>query len=777
MSCTVYLLLWCNISYISPGRRPTSIADSFSMLLSQSQTLVGSTPHTLTSSHPHLSPQPSTLTQDTVEVEQLLAEASQPELTPLDQRGESERERNTLQSGVKEMNEETEKQTLTEKQTVVGSDEAARKNENEQDMFSEGFSFVRKQSLTVGEKEEEFREKFRGLEVKLEALTAERDELLGKMEEEGRERRERESAQQRVVERLTQKLKESEVLSESLAEKVGELQGRERDLQREAGEGRERAEEREGEWEGERTRFAAREAELIHTAEQEETESEEKCEDLEKTVSHFQEQLKEAEEMVSRQNSEIEKSRAEFEAVRDSKRTEWMLWKGDSEEKGREIQTLNDRNEELQSENKQLHSNLSSRNDQPRLFSANVSDGSRSLGSGSGMPSERFHSDTSSHSNPSSSEQWARPGQLCQADVEKLKSENETLKSENDRMNAELTEARSSLDTERAKNEEKGKKFQSEMAELSQKCENLTRELTRAKQRCEHLQSQSERGRAELSTAVTKLTNENQQLLTQSRDQQLKMEKIDAEFENLAAEHRETMKQLSQLEAKLEESKAERERLKTERDEKVEELLRIRESVRETGEGRDICGECESRNREISELKIALEEREEELKRSNYRQKQAQKAFGSTKVQKEQLELKIAALEEERKREEVAEETNRGSSVKGEESDSGEPGEGWECDEGEGEGDTEEELKRLKTELAVERRNRSVVADELQKVAQERDRFVQRFMETERELRQQQQRMVVESAMTASSSSNEGAEVSSGGASRQPRKLCLTVSK
>ena len=770
MSCTVYLLLWCNISYISPGRRPTSIADSFSMLLSQSQTLVGSTPHTLTSSHPHLSPQPSTLTQDTVEVEQLLAEASRPELTPLDQRGESERERNTPQTGVKEINEETEKQTLTEKQTVVGSDDDARKNENEQDMFSEGFSFVRKQSLTVGEKEEEFREKFRGLEVKLEALTAERDELLGKMEEEGRERRERESAQQREVERLTQKLRESKVLSESLAEKVGELQGRERELQREVGEGRERAEEREGEWERERTRFAAREAELIHTAEQEETKSEEKCEDLEKTVSDFQEQLK---EMVSRRNSEIEKSRAELEAVRDSKRTEWMVWKGDSEEKGREIQTLTDRNEELQSENKQLHSNLSSRNDQPRLFSANVSDGSRSLGSGSGMPSERFHSDTSSHSNPSSSEQWARQGQLCQADVEKLKSENETLKSENDRMNAELTEARSSLDTERAKNEEKGKKIQSEMAELSQKCENLTRELTRVKQRCEQLQSQNERERAESCAAVTKLTNENQQLLTQSRDQQLKMEKIDAEFENLAAEHRETMKQLSQLEAKLEKSKAERERLKTERDEKVQELERIEESVRETGEGRDVCGECESRNREISELKIALEEREEELKRSNYRQQQAQKAFGSTKVQKEQLELKIAALEEERKREEVAEETNRGR----EESDSGEPGEGWECGEGEGEGDTEEELKRLKTELAVERRNRSVVADELQKVAQERDRFVQKFMETERELRQQQQRMVVESAMTASSSSNEGAEVSSGGASRQPRKLCLTVSK
>ena len=651
-----------------------------------------------------------------------MAEASQPELTPLDQRGESERERNTPQSGVKEMNEETEKQTLTEKQTVVGSDEDARKNENEQDMFSEGFSFVRKQSLTVGEKEEEFREKFRGLEVKLEALTAERDELLGKMEEEGRERRERESAQQRVVERLTQKLRESEVLSESLAEKVRELQERERDLYREVGEGRERAEEREGEWERERTRFAAREAELINTAEQEETKSEEKCENLEKTVSDFQEQLKEAEEKVSRQNLEIEKSRAE-------------------------------------------------------LFSANVSDGSRSLGSGSGMPSERFHSDTSSHSNPSSSEQWARQGQLCQADVEKLKSENETLKSENDRMNAELTEARSSLDTERAKNEEKGKKIQSEMAELSQKCENLTRELTRVKQRCEQLQSQSERERAESSAAVTKLTNENQQLLTQSRDQQLKMEKIDAEFENLAVERRETVKQLSRLEAKLEESKAERERLRTERDEKVQELEGIRESVRETGEGRDICGECESRNREISELKIALEEREEELKRSNYRQKQAQKAFGSTKVQKEQLELKIAALEEERKREEVAEETNRGSSVKGDESDSGEPGEGWECGEGEGEGDTEEELKRLKTELAVERRNRSVVADELQKVAQERDRFVQRFMETERELRQQQQRMVVESAMTASSSSNEGAEVSSGGASRQPRKLCLTVSK
>ena len=58
------------------------------------------------------------------------------------------------------------------------------------------------------------------------------------------------------------------------------------------------------------------------------------------------------------------------------------------------------------------------------------------------------------------------------------------------------------------------------------------------------------------------------------------------------------------------------------------------------------------------------------------------------------------------------------------------------------------EMKKLRTELAVERNNRSLVAKELQQVGKERDGFMQRFMELERELRSRH-RSASESVMTS----------------------------
>ena len=46
-------------------------------------------------------------------------------------------------------------------------------------------------------------------------------------------------------------------------------------------------------------------------------------------------------------------------------------------------------------------------------------------------------------------------------------------------------------------------------------------------------------------------------------------------------------------------------------------------------------------------------------------------------------------------------------------------------------------MKKLWTELAVERNNRSRVAEELQHMSKERNEFMQRFMELERELKTQ----------------------------------------
>ena len=57
------------------------------------------------------------------------------------------------------------------------------------------------------------------------------------------------------------------------------------------------------------------------------------------------------------------------------------------------------------------------------------------------------------------------------------------------------------------------------------------------------------------------------------------------------------------------------------------------------------------------------------------------------------------------------------------------------------------EMKKLRTELVVERKNRSLVAKELQQVGKERDEFMQRFMELERRLRSWH-RSASESVMT-----------------------------
>ena len=84
-------------------------------------------------------------------------------------------------------------------------------------------------------------------------------------------------------------------------------------------------------------------------------------------------------------------------------------------------------------------------------------------------------------------------------------------------------------------------------------------------------------------------------------------------------------------------------------------------------------------------------------------------------------------------------------------------GEGGEGRGESGVGDEKEEnavgeMKKLRTELAVERNNRSLVAKELQQVGKEKDEFMQIFMELERELRSRH-RSASESVMTTSTPS------------------------
>ena len=87
----------------------------------------------------------------------------------------------------------------------------------------------------------------------------------------------------------------------------------------------------------------------------------------------------------------------------------------------------------------------------------------------------------------------------------------------------------------------------------------------------------------------------------------------------------------------------------------------------------------------------------------------------------------------------------------------------------------------MRTELAVERNNRSLLAEELRQIRKERDEFMQKFMEVERELRSQRH-SVSQSVMSTSSSTDTGDTTrasadsprASGGHQRQ---LNLTISK
>ena len=174
-------------------------------------------------------------------------------------------------------------------------------------------------------------------------------------------------------------------------------------------------------------------------------------------------------------------------------------------------------------------------------------------------------------------------------------------------------------------------------------------------------------------------------------------------------------------------------------------------------------------------------------------------AYTSTKAQQEQLRLKLVALEqrergEGRERAEGAmassveevqskEVEHRGKELGGgdvskgskEDSDGAEESDGgWVLEGGDVDGGLEIEVKRLRTELAVERNNRSLLAEELRQVGKERDEFMQKFMEVERELRSHRH-SVSHSVMSSSSSTDTSDSArASGGHQRQ---LNLTISK
>ena len=733
------------------------------MLLSQSQTLVSSssTTHTLTSSHPHISLDPSS-SQDTVEVERLLAEASQPEQTPSDI-AKLELERESLRSKVTELEEQL--AAVNEGAWSVTRKKVA--EEEEAVLMSEGFSLIQKQSLVCDrERENELLEKIEVLQTQLGNLSAEKDDLVNKIGfiSSEREREQREAAEQLRTEKeeCDRELKEGELLRETLTKSVRVLEEREASLQKEL----ELLREREREWEREKAKLVASEAKLAESAEKEKERAEEKfercCSDLDNQLQAAENKILELKSTLDEQATQltsVEKERERLlgecrelqdclekkSATESSGHTpQSMQWKAELEEKTEElsyhsgkIQQLSKLNEELTTENRKLQEKYHSLEEESmrwRTLSGNFPERHLSHGSTSEAPSERVLSDVS---NASSSERWLKSAQFCQTEITQLKLENEKLRSEKEKLNSSLREKELVLKTE--------------MTTLQSKNAQLVTHSQKEKMRADKLAADSTELRERLSDIESRFT------------------RSEAEKEQMNAECKDLKKLLKTAEARLGELETERARLKVERDREVEEL---RERLREV-EGRkervSECLECKSHLKRLSELEKSLTDSGEELKRSEYRHQQAQKAYAGIKEQ-----LKLVALEEERKRElgpgvavkasmervsereqrreSKTEKAERESAAKGSNDDE----DGW-VFEGEGEraGGTKEEVKRLRTELAVERKNRSVVAEELQKVARERDRFAAKFMETERDLRrhrqQERERMINSGVMTSSS--------------------------
>ena len=876
-------------------RHEATIADSFSTLLSRS--LSGPSPlhHTppRTSSYPQLKPRPpatplpaASHAADKVEVEKLLAEASQTELTEnetywqkekleLSEQNRLEKEKEKLELKVRDL--EAKLAAVSEERDVL-----ARKMGEIRDpsLESAGFEVVGKPSFAVSEGKREYSGNILNLEVQLGSVVAERDRLQKEREadreERERERREMADSQEKERNELTKKLHESQVLRENLAKSVEILQQKESDLQREVRGMRERAAEKEREREEERARFATREAELVRAVEEETRKSAEQLQELHGNLSILRDTLQRAETTISEQKVALEVQTAELETANEAKgqlsekcrelqdRLEKrgvemnsleqrnMQWRGESEAQKHDNVTLGTDNEELRNElakvkerldsekdrlvkekehekrvlqetNNELRSKVEKLNNENKYLkthSGSLSDGARSLGSGERTSSEQLQSDSSS--NISSNLQWVKATQTCQAEVTQMKTENEKLKSENDALNSQSVEHGAEMaekEREMAEHKSKVSECESEMVGMRRECEKLSSKLSELEGKYRDLQGRSERVKGELTTNAAQLSSENERLHLQSNDQQSRIDRLNSELEKINTEHAELSQKLTELELKSAQTDEENAQLKTERSDKIHEPDHPREGTEVENSRRSICLECQDHLQEVAELRKSLGEKEEELKRSEYRHQQAQKAYTSSKAQQETLRLRLVALEEERKaevedgwvmegeggrkregggteregggreregeRRDMEEREGGGREREGEGRDTEErEGGGRETEEREGGGrererNPQEELKRLRTELAVERKNRSVVAEELQKVGRERDKFMQKFMEAEREMRNRrhQQQVMSESVMTVSGSS-EGSSGDSGvGSKLLQRRINLTVSK
>ena len=464
----------------------------------------------------------------------------------------------------------------------------------------------------------------------------------------------------------------------------------------------------------------------------------------------------------------------------------------ESEKKGVMIESLGKTNTELIHEVEMLNNRCQSLSSDIEQLRSGLSD-NRSI------DSSEIHTQTE-HSDKNSIEEKKK------VEIAKLTAENEVLKKE---IGTKLSSFQ--YETQSVK-----ESHESQMTGLMQHSNQLESQVrAEMEQRCGELQLQRETEKTKFTSEIAKLNSTNEQLHSQSHDLRLRSEELDSQLNHLKSEHEKlnlhteqlrlengqlTMN-VEQFEMTCSQLRQENQQLRIEKDtisHNLDELRQTLEDKKESG-----CVECENHLKEIEALRKILEEKKDELKRSDYRHQQAQIAFINAKAQQEQLRVRLMAQGDNERmvssrvggelglqgsdkgRERGRSDKDGGGDVSGEEDD------GWVL-EGGGR-DPRDEVKRLQMELAVERSNRSLLADELQEVGRERDEYMQRFMEVERELRSHHHSSsggaTAESVMTASSSSvgDDDDGSSSGGSSckkssvasskHQQKRINLTISK
>ena len=632
-----------------------------------------------------------------------------------------------------------------------------------------------------------------------------------------------------IMEAQLQVMKEEERTREQLETRMESLRQDKAALEEQLQVMKGEAVEKERRWEEERHVLAEREAEMLQAMEDEKQRALMQCEELKQNCTELRRQFEKSEEIVIGQKSVLEDRNAEIDSVNEArlkleddckkledslekKRTEIkslqqhnMQWRGESEKKGQEI-------ESLQTAIKDLNVQIQDRNNRYRYQSLGSDVRSGSLSTSRSMSSEGCRSDReqlqqhqvaalrvqTEHQKSSESEFESKELELIQRrqQIEQLKSEYDALREQKEKVDAELSQIKSQLVAEKANQE-------AERSELKQLCERLEARLREAERQCKELQLQAKEEKTKCAADIARLNYMNERLQSQLSNEQKRTDKLNSELDQLREQLKQVCTQEELSKSKLDELEAENELLHKQKDSVIHELEQLRLKVKENEE--NSCLECEKHLIDIATLKQTLDEKEEELKRSEYRHQQAQMAYTSSKAQQEQLRLRLVALEKKREKDasemseslegkmeerEVGTSGGGGSVKKKSELDKGESfgvkeedreDDGWVLEGGDDKGMTlQDEVKRLRTELAVERKNRSLLAEELVHVGRERDQFMQKFMEIERELRSHHRSSVFDSVMTASSSSAGSSGAGRGGtttASGQQKKLSLTISK